>query len=103
MSKAPHSGDFKPGNEHGKPTRFQPGQSGNPGGKPVGARNRVTSAFLKALAEDFEKHGKASIERLRKKNVGRYIAVVASLVPREITGEDGAPIIIQLSPIDQRL
>jgi hypothetical protein len=29
----------------GEATRFQPGQSGNPAGKPKGARNRTTLAI----------------------------------------------------------
>ena len=31
--------------DNGEATRFQPGQSGNPAGKPKGARNRTTLAI----------------------------------------------------------
>lgn len=40
-------------------TRFQPGQSGNPGGKAAGARNRISGRFLNDLADDYEQHGAA--------------------------------------------
>lgn len=60
---------------------FKPGQSGNPGGKPAAARNRLTGKFLNALADDFDTHGVATIERLRQKNPAAYIKIVARLCP----------------------
>jgi Family of unknown function (DUF5681) len=39
----------------GEATRFQPGQSGNPAGKPKGARNRTTlaiEALIDGAADD---------------------------------------------------
>ena len=65
-------------------TRFKPGESGHPGGKPVGSRNQLTSAFLKALAKDFDEHGAAAIAECREKNVAAYIKAIAALCPKEI-------------------
>lgn len=65
-------------------TRFQPGQSGNPGGKPVGTRNRISAAFLHALAEDFDAHGREAIRRTRDEEPGTYVKVCASLLPKQI-------------------
>lgn len=62
---------------------FKAGQSGNPGGKPVGARNALSASFLKELTKDFEKHGKGAITKMRETDPSRYVAVVASLVPKE--------------------
>jgi Family of unknown function (DUF5681) len=39
---------------------FRPGQSGNPSGKPNGARNRITARFLHELASHFDEHGARS-------------------------------------------
>jgi hypothetical protein len=64
-------------------SRFEPGQSGNPGGKPKGARNRLQGSFLNALADDFEKNGKKAIEQCREEDVGRYLSIVASLMPKQ--------------------
>ena len=41
--------------------QFKPGQSPNPGGKPIGARNRLQGDFMRALSEDFAEHGRAAI------------------------------------------
>jgi hypothetical protein len=63
---------------------FKPGQTGNPGGKPVGARNRLTKAFLNALADDFEKDGKAAIVACRENKPEAYIKAIAALCPKEV-------------------
>jgi hypothetical protein len=65
-------------------TRFGEGQSGNPGGKPVGARNRLTAAFLNALAADFDEHGKKAIQECRQTKPEAYIKAIAALCPKEI-------------------
>jgi hypothetical protein len=64
--------------------RFKPGQSGNPGGRPVNSRNRLTTAFLNALARDFDRHGVGAIEAAREKDPVRYVQIVASLMPKQI-------------------
>lgn len=66
-------------------TEFKPGAEwkGNPGGKPVGTRNSIQAAFLKALAADFGAHGAAAIVACREKDPGRYITIVASLLPKQ--------------------
>jgi hypothetical protein len=68
---------------------FRPGQSGNPGGKPVNARNRLTNGFLNALADDFDRHGVAAIEACRQQSPGRYLAIIASLLPKELMLDQG--------------
>jgi hypothetical protein len=65
---------------------WKPGQSGNPGGKPYGARNRLQGDFLNALAEHFAEHGKEAIERLCRENPAAYIKAIASLMPRQDDG-----------------
>lgn len=73
-------------------TRFKPGQSGNPAGRPKGARSKLTEDFLKALADDFSEHGLIAIKTVREEKPDQYLRVISSVIPKEVTGEDGEPI-----------
>ncbi len=74
-------------------TQFKEGNPGN-GGRPKGSRNKLSEAFLKALADDFVKHGEDVIEKLRESQPAQYCNVIAKLMPKlmELSGPDGAPI-----------
>lgn len=73
---------------------FQPGQSGNPSGRPRGARNRLSEILLSIVVEDFIKHGPQAIAQLREKDPATYLRLVSSLVPRElILKQEEAPVV----------
>ena len=61
-----------------------PGESGNPKGRPLGSRNRLSEKFILALHDDFEEHGSAVIAQVRQERPEIYLKVIASLVPREL-------------------
>jgi hypothetical protein len=63
-------------------TSFKPGNPG--GGRPLGARNRLTEAFIQAIAFDFSKNGADAIRSVRETDPSTYIRVVASLVPKQL-------------------
>jgi hypothetical protein len=63
--------------------RFLPGNSGNCGRKP-GSRSKLGNAFLEALANDFDEHGVATIETVRKRDPVAYIKVVKDVLPKEV-------------------
>ena len=67
---------------------FKPGE----GGRPKGSRNKLGEAFLLAMAEDFAEHGVETIKMARLEDPVSYVKVVAGLLPKEVTGADGEPL-----------
>lgn len=63
---------------------WKPGQSGNPAGRPKGARVKLGEQFLSDLMSDWETHGAESIAAMREKSPGDYVKVVAATLPKEL-------------------
>ena len=60
------------------------GGTKSPGsGRVKGTRNRISTAFLEALAKDFEEHGEAAIKIMRVERPTDYCKVIASILPKE--------------------
>jgi len=64
-------------------TRFKPGVSGNPAGRPKGARSRLGEEFVEALAADFEEHGAGCIAKVRAQDTSTYLKLISNILPRE--------------------
>jgi hypothetical protein len=62
---------------------LKPFQPGNPG-RPKGSRNRLGENFIEALHDDFQQHGIAAIEDMRKDDPGAYVRVIAGILPKEM-------------------
>ncbi len=62
---------FKPGNKAGK-------------GRVKGSRNKLTKAYLDALAADFKDNGVQVIEKVRDKRPDAYLKAVGLLVPKDL-------------------
>jgi hypothetical protein len=67
---------------------FQPGQ----GGRTLGARNKLQSAFLRDLAEAWERGGKAALKIMLAEEPSRFVQVCASLMPKEVALDVGGPL-----------
>lgn len=80
---------------------FQKGQSGNPNGRAPGTRDRLTRAFIHDLAEDWDRNGKKAIGECRRDDPAKYLTIVASLVPREMTLDVGGGFIKLLEAIER--
>jgi len=63
---------------------FKPSQSGNPRGRPKGARSKLGEDFLTELYENFAVHGAAAIERVCEDDPAAYLRVIVSVLPKDI-------------------
>lgn len=48
----------------------------------------MSTAFLTALADDFEEHGKQTVERVRQEDPSAYLRIFAALAPKELEISD---------------
>jgi hypothetical protein len=71
---------------------FEKGQA-KVGGRTRGVKNRLSQAFLKALADDFEQHGAEAIKICRVEKPNEYLRVIAHLMPKELE--------IAIGPLEQ--
>lgn len=68
---------------------WRPGQSGNPNGRPKGSKGKLTEAFVLAMHDDFVEHGQQAIAMVREEKPDQYLRVIASMVPKEMTLDQG--------------
>jgi hypothetical protein len=64
--------------------RFVKGQSGNPAGKPLGARHTLNEAFVRDLNEIWKRDGMQALERLSLSEPAKLVEAVGRTLPREL-------------------
>jgi hypothetical protein len=64
-------------------TSFKPGQSGNPAGKPVGAKDRFQRKFWEDLAKIWEEGGAGALSKVLQDDTSTFVRVAAGLLPKE--------------------
>lgn len=65
-------------------TRFQPGQSGNAKGRPIGAKTKLAESFVQDMYAAWQTRGRAAIETVIDERPHEFIKAVASLMPKEV-------------------
>ena len=84
--------------QRGRP--FQPGESGNPFGRPKGSRNKLAEAFIADVYADWLEHGILALVRVRQP--AAYLRIVAALLPQHIEVSDDVGLLSD-SELDARL
>lgn len=74
-----------------KAHQFQQGNPGGPG-RPKGARAKLGEEFLNAMLAHFLTDGADAIRRACEEKPADYVRTIASLLPKEMTGENGEPL-----------
>ena len=59
---------------------WQKGQSGNPSGRPKGARNLLSESVLKEIISHWEENGSDAIDETCREQKAAYLRTVLSLV-----------------------
>lgn len=75
-----------------EPYKFKPGQSGNPAGRPKGARSKLSETFLSDALDAWDKNGKEALRLMATEKPADFAKMIAGVIPKEFTGEDGSPL-----------
>jgi Family of unknown function (DUF5681) len=63
---------------------WKPGVSGNPAGRPIGSRNKLSESVIQDIAVDWAIGGPETIARVRMTDPATYFRVVASILPKDV-------------------
>ena len=86
----------KKGNNGGGNPDWKPGVSGNPTGRPKGARTRFGEDFVNEFMEHWKVHGKHCLDDLANNNSEAYARVAIAILPKIVElGDDTKDILAE--------
>src|SRR5262249_44955171 len=77
---------------------FAPGNKS--GGRPKGARNRLSHKFLLDLTAEWEEHGPKTLRIMRMEKPVEFVKCVAAILPRELLLDHSSTAIADLDDDD---
>jgi hypothetical protein len=81
---------------------YQKGQSGNPAGRPMHSRQKLTEKFIDDLSKFYEVEGAALIKRVADEQPAMLLQVVARLMPKDLNLNVSGTIETELT-VEQRI
>jgi Family of unknown function (DUF5681) len=63
---------------------WQPGQSGNPAGRPLGSRHKITEAIIQDISGAWQTHGPQVLDRLAVEDPATFAKLAVGLVPKDV-------------------
>lgn len=65
---------------------WKPGQSGNPAGRPKGARSILQEDFFKSLQRKFQENGEMVLDEMIREKPADFAKMIAGLMSKELDG-----------------
>jgi hypothetical protein len=72
------------GNSNWRPGMAKPEGSG----RKAGSRNRLSTAFIDALLDEFEEGGAAAIRIVRHEQPGKFLEIISRIIPLDVVPPD---------------
>ena len=82
---------------------WQPGQSGNPAGRPLGSRHKITEAIIQDISGAWQTHGPQVLDRLAVEDPATFAKLAVGLVPKDVLLSINAKLPGGMDPDDWQL
>jgi hypothetical protein len=61
------------------------GESGNPSGRPIGARGRFSQQFITDLSDAWQRYGADALAQTAKLYPDRFVGICSHLIPKDVS------------------